>query len=109
MPKRRSARQDDHGPEYGDGRESGAAARGRGWQAGHLPHVPGAGSGEEPDWVTGLIQERLLDGLFQDRAGDQERPGEGVKGPRRSAEQWATGSPRQSRQSAQSADLPELE
>ena len=114
MPKRpgvskHSVSQDDHGPVGSDGRGAGATARRPGWHAGHLPHMAGAGSGEEPDWVTGLIQERLLDGLFQDGAGDQERPGEGATGPRRSAEHWATGSPGQSRHSAESADLPDYE
>jgi hypothetical protein len=104
-----SASQDDHGPGDSDVRESGTAARRSGWQAGHLPRVPGAVSGEEPDWITGLLQDRLLDGLFQDGAGDQERPEAGTTGPRRSAEQWATGSPRQSRHSAESADLPDYE
>jgi len=81
MPKRRGARQDDHGSEGNDGRESGATARRPAWQAGHLPHMQAGGSGEEPDWVAGLIQERLLEGLFHDGAGDQERPEEGATGP----------------------------
>jgi hypothetical protein len=40
--------------------------------------MPGASSDEEPDWVTGFLQERLLDGLFQDESGNQERPEKGV-------------------------------
>jgi hypothetical protein len=78
MPKRHSTGQKHHGPEGSDGPEPESARKRSGWQAGHLPHMPGAASGEEPDWVTGFLKERVLDGLFQDGAGDQEHPEEGA-------------------------------
>ena len=86
MPKRpsgskHSASQDDDGLEGSDGPEPESASKRSQWQAGHLPHMAGGPSGEEPDWVTGFLQERLLDGLFQDEAGDQERPEKGVGSP----------------------------
>jgi hypothetical protein len=31
--------------------------------------MPHHASDDEPDWVTGWFHERLLDGLFEDRAG----------------------------------------
>jgi hypothetical protein len=89
-------------------RPDGAGKR-PGWQAGRLPRMPAAAPGEEPDWVTGLLHERLLDGLLEDQAGDQDRPEHGAGQLGRSGEQWATGSPAQSQHSATSADLPDYE
>jgi len=68
-----------------------------------------AAPGEEPDWLAGLLQERALDGLFEGRSGDQDHVEDGASQLRRSGEQWATGSPGQSRHSASSADLPDYD
>jgi len=34
--------------------------------------MPVAASDDEPDWITGFLHDRLLDGLFEERAEDQE-------------------------------------
>jgi len=65
---------------------------------------------EEPDVVEEFLRERvgLFDVLFEDRDKNQVRePSTGRQ--RRSMRRWATGSPRQSRQSAASTDLPDYE
>jgi hypothetical protein len=48
-----------------DDPKSGATAKSQCGRRDTLPRTPGAASREEPDWITGLLQERLLGGLFQ--------------------------------------------
>jgi hypothetical protein len=93
------------GVSSGDDRRSEATAKRPGWQTGHLPRMPRDASDDEPDWVTGWFHERLLDGLFEERAEDQEHPKHGVSRSPRSAEGWTTGSLARRRRSAVSDDL----
>ena len=103
--KRHGGSKKDKGAAGGDDRVSEATTTRTGWQPGHLPRMPDVGG--EPDWVTGLLQERLLGGLLED-PGDHERPEDGTWRLGRYAGQWVTGSPTRSHHSA-SADLPDYE
>jgi hypothetical protein len=72
MATPRSGKQDERAPG-GDDREPGATAKRPAWQKGHLPRMPRDSSDDEADWVTGWFHERLLDGLSEQRAEDQEQ------------------------------------
>jgi hypothetical protein len=106
MSKRHRDKKDENAP-VDDGGESGVTPERPAWQTGHLPHIPRDPS--EEDFITGWFHERLLDGLFEARADDEDHSEHGAGQPPRSAERWATGSPRRSRHSTASDDLPDYE
>jgi hypothetical protein len=107
MPKRRRGEK-DQGTQSGDDRGPGAAVPPSTWHKGHLPGMPRDPSDNEPDFITGWLRERSLDGLFEDRAEDQQAPGDRAR-PQRWPERWATGSPWHRQDPAASDDLPDLE
>ena len=74
MPKQDSGEDNERG-QSGDDREPGAAVQPSTWHKGHLPRMPRDPSDNEPDFITGWLRERSLDGLFEDRAEDQQGPG----------------------------------
>jgi hypothetical protein len=69
MAKRHGGKEDE-GTAGGDDREPGGIAHRPAWHAGHLPRMPRTPSDDEPDFVTGLLRERSLDGLLGDGAED---------------------------------------
>jgi len=64
----------DQGTQSGADREPGAAVQPSTWHKGHLPRLPRDPSDNEPDFITGWLRERSLDGpAGHCRAPEEER------------------------------------